>query len=725
MSRWRSLSPGESQLFIDRLTMLNSIALINMLDKLIQIASTTKPKSNQIIEHQATMKLKTIYAILAFFIILGLMFSSIAFGQVPPALSAPITSSKLYANDIANKPLTTFQAAANVHELTAADIETFLDGIVPLQLDREDVAGATVAIVKDGKQLFTKGYGYADVEHKQPVTAETLFRPGSVSKLFTWTAVMQLVEQGKLDLGKDVNEYLDFKIPEAFGQPISLKNILTHTAGFEEQLKDLFTANKRSPNLGDYLKTHIPKRIFAPGTTPAYSNYGAMLAGYVVERVSGQPFNDYIQQNIFKPLGMNHSTFAQPLPPELAPLMSNGYVLASDEQKEFETIGAFPAGSLTSSAADMSKFMLAHLQDGRLGTAQILKPETARLMHSRAFGLDPAANAMAYGFYEESRNGQRIIGHGGDTIYFHSGLELLTDAGVGIFVSYNSVGRGQIYPQMVLWDAFLNRYFPAPPVNLPTLDSAKNDANAVSGNYMISRRSESLLKSLALLGEATVSANEDDTISVSEMSGLMNDANGKPKRWREVAPMTFRDINGQDSLIFKPDHNGRMQLILFPIMVFQRVGLGENSRILLPVAGLSLSIMLLTLPLEFVAWLVRRHYGQPLKLTTLERQLRWGVRIVFALNLVFITTLLGFLLSASKHLELLSDSGNIWIWLIQSIGVLGAIGTLVVFYNAIYTWTSQRYQIWRKLQATMFMLSCLGVLWLIFAGHLLSFNSNY
>jgi CubicO group peptidase (beta-lactamase class C family) len=640
-------------------------------------------------------------------ILLGLMFLSIAFGQVPPALSAP--------TDIANKPLTT------VHELTTADVETFLDGIVPLQLDREDVAGATVAVVKDGKQLFTKGYGYADVKQKKPVTAETLFRPGSVSKLFTWTAVMQLVEQGKLDLGKDVNEYLDFKIPAAFGQPISLKNILTHTAGFEEQLKDLFTADKRSPKLGNYLKTHIPKRIFAPGTTPAYSNYAAALAGYIVERVSGQPFNDYIQQNIFQPLGMTHSTFAQPLPPELTPLMSNGYELASDAPKAFETVGAFPAGGLTSSAADMSKFMIAHLQDGRLGTAQILKPETTRLMHSRAFGLDPAANAMAYGFYEQSRNGQRIVGHGGDTDYFHSDLHLLTDAGVGFFVSYNSVGRGQIYPHMILWDAFLDRYFPAQPFNSPTLDSAKNDANAVSGNYISSRRSESLFKSLALLEEATVSTNEDDTISVGEMYGLMKDANGKPKRWREVAPMTFRDINGQDSVIFKPDQNGRMQIILpFPIMVFQRVGLWENSRILLPVAGLSLLIMLLTLPSGFVAWLVRRHYRQPLNLTPLEWQLRWAVRIVFALNLFFIVTLSGFLLFASKHLELLSDSGNIWIWLIQSIGVLGAVGSIVVFYNAIHTWTSKQYQIWGKLQATIFAIACLGVLWLVFAGHLLS-----
>jgi hypothetical protein len=190
--------------------------------------------------------------------------------------------------------------------------------------------------------------------------------------------------------------------------------------------------------------------------------------------------------------------------------------------------------------------------------------------------------------------------------------------------------------------------------------------------------------------------------------------------------MRFRDINGQDSLIFKPDQNGRMQLIPpYPIMVYQRVGLWENSRILLPVAGLSLFIMLLTMLLGFVAWLVRKYYRQPLKLTTLEWRLHWAVRIVFALNLFFIVTLSGFLLSALKRLELFNDSGNIWIWLVQSIGVLGAIGTIVVFYNAVHAWMSKRYGIWEKLQATIFAIACLGVLWFDFAGHLLSFNSNY
>src|SRR5215217_2345879 len=148
------------------------------------------------------------------------------------------------------------------HDLTAADVEAFLDGLVPQQLKHDDIAGATISIVKDGKLLFAKGYGYADVEKKKPVSAqETLFRPGSVSKLFTWTAVMQLFEQGKLDLDRDVNDYLDYKIPEAFGRPITLKNILTHTAGFDEQVKDIFMTSGAGPDLGQYMKTHVPARV--------------------------------------------------------------------------------------------------------------------------------------------------------------------------------------------------------------------------------------------------------------------------------------------------------------------------------------------------------------------------------------------------------------------------------------------------------------------------------
>ena len=319
---------------------------------------------------------------------------------------------------------------------------------MPLQLQRENIAGAVIVVVKDGQVLFSKGYGYSDVAlHKPVVPDATLFRPGSISKLFTWTSVMQLVEQNKLDLDRDVNGYLDFKIPATYPQPITLRHIMTHTAGFEEAIKNLFVPEAKDLKpLGEYLRTSIPGRVSPPGTTPAYSNYATALAGYIVQRTSGEAYDDYVERHIFQPLGMAHTTMRQPLPDALKPLMSQGYTVASKPPKPFEFVQAWPAGSASVTATDMAKFMIAHLQDGQYQNVRILQPETARLMHSAQFAAVPPLNSMALGFYEETRNGQRIIGHGGDTVCFHSDLHLLPAAGVGFFVSYNSAGKGETNP---------------------------------------------------------------------------------------------------------------------------------------------------------------------------------------------------------------------------------------------------------------------------------------
>jgi CubicO group peptidase (beta-lactamase class C family) len=616
-------------------------------------------------------------------------------------------------------------SATGAHEMTAADVESFLDGVVSLQLKRNDIAGATVSVVKDGKLLFAKGYGYADVKNKKPVSAdETMFRPGSISKLFTWTAIMQLFEQGKLDLDRDINDYLDFKIPDAFGKPITLKNVMTHTPGFEEQIKDLFDTRPIAPNLGQYLKTHIPARIYPPGTVPAYSNYATAIAGYIVERVSGRPFEQYVAENIMRPLKMTHSTFSQPLPQELAPFMSNGYRLGSDSAESFEVVNPFPAGSLSSTAADMAQFMIAHLQDGQLADAGILKPETARLMHSRLFALDDAANAMCYGFYEESRNNQRIIGHGGDTVFFHSDLHLVLDQKVGFFVSYNSAGNSSGLgdsPRANLWEAFLDRYYPAA-VAATASASAKDDAKAAAGTYVLSRRSEnSFLKVASLLGQFTVSPVGGGEIEVPQLTG----PNGKPKRWQSVGPMTFLEREGSDKLIFKPDQNGRMQLILpYPFFVGQRIGTLQNGKLVSIALGASLLFMLATLILWPIVWFVRRHYGRRLELTSKERLLRVLVRVVFAVDLIFIAALFGLVTYGLTHLEVFSDRGTMWFRIIQMVGVLGAAGTLIVLFNAVFTWINRR-GFWVKLQAALMLLACVGVLWFAFAGNLLRFSSNY
>jgi CubicO group peptidase (beta-lactamase class C family) len=630
---------------------------------------------------------------------------------------APKTSNAL--------PQTTKEAAspASTPALAEADLRAFVDGIMPLQLERGNIAGAVVLVVKDGKILFAKGYGYADVATKRPVTPEgTLLRPGSISKLFTWTAVMQLVEDGKLDLDRDVNSYLDFKIPSAFGKPITLRNIMTHTSGFEETAKDLFVkdASDMKP-LDEYLKAHMPARIFPPGEIPAYSNYATSVAGYIVQRVSGQPFDDYIERHILRPLNMAHSTFAQPLPDALKPLMSSGYAVASQPAKPYEFVQAFPAGSSAVSAADMSHFMIAHLQDGQYEGARILKPETVALMHSRQFAYNSALNGMCLGFYEETRNGHRIIGHAGDTNYFHSDLHLMPDQGLGIFISYNSAGKGEISNRTELWNKILDRYFPYSPPPATPVAEPKADVQAVSGHYTPSRRSQTnILKLTSMLGQLKVFPDPDGGIRIDPLK----DSAGELIHWQEVGPLLYRQRDGQDLVAFRRDASGNMVLSIdFPFFVFQRAtGLDTkpfNTFIL--IAGAS--VLLLVLILWPIAGLLRKHYGQKLSLSPGDRRLRFLVKIVCAIDIVFI---LGWVVLASRlDSGVLSESFDPWIHLIQIIGVLGCLGALVAIYNAYRSWSDQGRWIWAKFADAFVALACLSLAWFMLSWDLLNFNLNF
>jgi len=252
-------------------------------------------------------------------------------------------------------------STASSTALSAADVAAWLDGLLTYGLKNGDIAGAVVAVVKDGQVLFQSGYGYADVAEKTPMDAErAMVRIGSTSKLFTWTAVMQLVEQGKLDLHRNVDDYLDFKVSPSGGTPITLLDLMNHRAGFEEGLKDLISTDPRtSQSTETYLKEHPRPLLFAPGTVPAYSNYGTALAGYIVQRVSGEPFERYVDQHIFLPLGMTHSTLEVPLPERFKDRVARGYRTASSSPQPFELVSTRPAGSVTTTAADMTRFMLA------------------------------------------------------------------------------------------------------------------------------------------------------------------------------------------------------------------------------------------------------------------------------------------------------------------------------------------------------------------------------
>jgi CubicO group peptidase (beta-lactamase class C family) len=614
--------------------------------------------------------------------------------------------------------------------LSAQDVGVWLDGFMPYALRQADVAGAVVVVVKDDRVLFEKGYGYADVAARRPVDPETtLFRPGSISKLFTWTAVMQLVQSGKLDLDADVNRYLDFKIPPRDGQPVTLRELMTHTAGFEDHDKYIFgrTAAALIP-LGDFERDHMPARIYPPGKLPAYSNYGAGLAGYIVQRVSGEPFEQYIERHIFAPLGMTHATFRQPLPASLAADMSTGYELGSGSGQYYEFVNPAPAGALAASGGDIARFMIAHLSDGGSGAGQILSPATARLMHARAFRTVPDLNGMALGFFEADRNGHRAIGHGGDLSFFHSDLYLLPDDHAGIYVSLNSAGadaadnaiRAQLYQQ------FMDRYFPAPTPSEPRWRDAVRDGRLVAGAYELSRRGQTtILAAMRLALQIKVTADANGDLSVPVLDSLT----GAPRRlWREVAPLRWREVGGK-SLIAAVVKDGQVQALttddLPAIAVLQPVPPGLNLVWLSPALAAALAVLALTVVLWPVSALVRWRYHAPFPLTGMAATLYRGVRVTAILDLLFLVGWTATLVTFGSNIPLATDSSDPWLRMLQAVGVLGLIGGAVAVWNLILVLGDSRRGWWAKLSNVAIVLALATITWVEFCIHAFNPSLNY
>lgn len=456
------------------------------------------------------------------------------------------------------------------------ELERFLDGVFGKQMEDYHIPGATVSVVQDGALLLAKGYGYADVARRTPVDpAQTLFRVGSLSKLFTWTAVMQLVEQHKLDLHADINTYLhSFTIPATYPQPITLAHLLTHTAGFEDRDLGITVASAADLiPLGAYLPRAVPARVVAPGVVTAYSNYGATLAGYIVEQVSGIPFDQYVEAQILRPLQMRHSTFQQPVPANLAGGLATGYAPAdeTDQAKPFEYSQIGPAGGMSATATDMANFMVAHLQDGRYGATQILQASTTQDMHHQHFTNAPQVSGMTYGFVEMQLNKQQLITHSGSTNdqAFQSLLILLPEHNLGLFVSYN--GRGGSAAKWAFLQRYLDHAYPvarAEPLQ-PPADFAQRAAG-FRGSYQSTRMNRTTLQKVEglLPGDVTVRVTADGTLAIR--GGAFGPYEHE---WVEVAPLTFRQVDGEELVAFREDRQHITHLFKgnLPIMAFYKL----------------------------------------------------------------------------------------------------------------------------------------------------------
>ena len=627
-------------------------------------------------------------------------------------------------------------AAATSPGLTKADLDLWLDGYMPYALRVSDIPGAVVTVVKDGQILSTRGFGYADRDKKTPVDPyKTLFRPGSVSKLFTWTAVMQQVEAGKIDLDADINQYLDFKIPARNGKPVTTRQLMTHTAGFEEVVKELIFYGKPEPELGAYLKNHVPKRIFDAGVTPAYSNYGTALAAYLVERVSGQKFNDYVDARIFGPLKMANTTLRQPLPKHLAGTDAVGYSKPGKPSKGFEIVGPAPAGSASSTGADMGRFMLAHLQGGELDGARILSAETARMMHdSPKDKVDPRSligplDRMELGFFETSINGRSVIGHLGDTEGFHSSLHLYMNDGVGLYLSVNSGGRQGASNTLrnAIFRDFSDRYLPyggAPDGKVDAKTSAEH-AKAMAGAWSVSRRADSTFLSLFyMMGQAKVAVGPKGELIVPSLTG----ANGRPKEWVEIAPWVWREVGGHDRLAAQVVDGKPVRWSWdfgSPFMVFDRIPAGQNGAWIMPALMASIGVLALTFLYWPVVALVRRRYKAKAdisgKALLASRASRAGAGLLLAL---IVGWGVGVTMMTSSAAAMAGSMDGVML-LLQGLGwVVLPIALATAGWNLWLTWTDGRSWV-RKLWSAVLVLAILLLFYVALTFHLLAMSVHY
>ena len=605
---------------------------------------------------------------------------------------------------------------AGKHQLTTEDVNAWLDGKLPDALKNGDIPGAVVSVVKDGQVVTTRGYGWADTGASggQPVAVDpqkSLFRVASISKIPTSIAAMQLVEQGKVDLDTDISAYLDFEIERRFDEPLTLRNLLTHSAGFEESIR----MAQDETDLEAYVKTNPPVQVFEPGSTPGYSNYGMALAGYIVQRVSGQPFETYVREHVLEPAGMTSSTYEQPLPKDMAGSLGPGYT-STGEEVPFELMGDFPAGSLTVSAPDFAAFMNAQLSR----SPKLLREETWEQMWSPGLGEERLGNRakageMGLGYFDLSRHGRRVVGHGGDIVGWHSQFELYPEENTGIFISYNGDGNDSDSSNNLREDlaqGFADRYFPGETVKASGSKDSAERARQVAGSYVPSR------VPWASFAAAWVPALFPATIEQTGDGGLKD---GKTQ-YVEVEPWVWRQVDGRSAFAAQVEDGKVVSLSQGPALTL--IPMTPVQQMLAPVFGICLVLLLVVT----VAWpigalrrrraLARgREVGAPV--SWLTRLARGGGAVALASQFTWIVILVVF---AAVQSSIVGYGSLAWVVpVVRGAQVLQALGVVAVIPAAADLVMSLRRRTgWRRIaMSTVLLVALVALAWWAWAGNAL------
>lgn len=599
-------------------------------------------------------------------------------------------------------------------------LEAYADGLVDEAMAaHRALPGITLSVVKDGQIILLKGYGFADVEKKIPVNPDSsMFRIGSISKTFTGLAVMQLVEQGKLDLDVDVNEYLQaFKIPDTYPEPITLRALISHRDGFEDvALGALF---KQKPeeleSLGGFLHSHMPNRVRPPGETSTYTNYGMSLAGYIVEVVSGQDYASYMEEHIFRPLQMDHTTVREPLgegrpdgiSADLEPYLVTGYTKGPDgkpKAQPFDLVGQVaPAGAISSSALDMAKYMMARLNDDRYEGGQLVQPETSQRMRQRLYDDRPFVPDMAYAMADNVVEGYQWRWHNGGTTTFFSDMTLYPELGLGIFISTNSYDggpevSGQI-PKLIF-----KRYFPSRTTftaATPPADFAQR-GQKYTGTFLMSRRSYTRLEKLiALPGVSTFAVDQDGYLVQSLM--------GETIKWVETGPGVFQSAEedpdrrgGTRYLYFYDNDKGEAVRASMPLSDLVRISFWQSPNFFYLGFGLAFLLSLTTL---LGAW---RRSAAPRKTTS--RGGVWAGRFAFLtaicvlISIVCVGMTVAVAVTDPVSLMFNWPTGSLKFGLILILLIIAlTVGMLVLLPKA---WTGSGWGALRRIHYSVFALAC-------------------
>ncbi len=369
------------------------------------------------------------------------------------------------------------------------ELEAFADAWMAEKLAAYHIPGAVLVVVNDGSFLLAKGFGLADLESQIPMhPGKTILRVASNSKLFTATAVMQVHEEGLVDLKTDIRAYIEPGLMRAYPTPVNLHQLLTHSAGIGDKFfgQTVAKADDLLP-LETYLEQELARPLAPPGYFINYSNHGISLAAQVVESVSGLNFEEYCRNNIFTPLGMENSAFipSQQLMGKAATgyqYMFTGYRILPLRHWQ-----PYPSSSLVTTGYDMGRFIIAQLNNGTLNLtgeapANIFSASTAKIMHRRQFTMHPRVPGMAYGFWEREANGKRLLWHSGHMPGHRTGLFLMKSERLGIFLHSNS--EFCLFDLFI--DDFLDRFYPAPTIDrihAPRSENLSRYAGAYRHNW--------------------------------------------------------------------------------------------------------------------------------------------------------------------------------------------------------------------------------------------------